>query len=119
MILDRLIRTEQNARRLAEIVGVLAKYGLADWLGSIRHTEWFRRHLTPTGFQRIAKESHEARIRLEIWCGEKLRRALERQLAYLEAETLATAVVLHDLGAPGGALEAAAGEEAFRVEITA
>ena len=27
MLLDRLTRTEQNARRLADIVGVLAKYG--------------------------------------------------------------------------------------------
>jgi ubiquinone biosynthesis protein len=66
MLLDRLTRTEQNARRLAEIVGILAKYGLADWLGGIRHTEWFRRNLTPTGFQRLAKESHEARVRLAL-----------------------------------------------------
>jgi ubiquinone biosynthesis protein len=66
MLLDRLIRTEQNARRLAEIVGVLAKYGLADWMGGIRHTEWFRRHLTPAGFQKIANVSHEARIRLAL-----------------------------------------------------
>jgi ubiquinone biosynthesis protein len=66
MLLDRLIRTEQNGRRLAEIVGVLAKYGLADWLAGIRHTEWFRKHLTPTGFQRISNVSHEARIRLAL-----------------------------------------------------
>src|SRR5438270_2084610 len=66
MLLDRLTRTEQNARRLAEIVRILAKYGLADWMGGIRHTEWIRRHLTPTGFQRIASESHEARIRLAL-----------------------------------------------------
>jgi ubiquinone biosynthesis protein len=66
MLIDRLTRTEQNARRLAEIVAILAKYGLADWMGGIRHTEWFRRHLTPSGFQRIARESHEARIRLAL-----------------------------------------------------
>jgi ubiquinone biosynthesis protein len=66
MLLDRLTRTEQNARRLAEIVGILAKYGLADWMGGIRQTEWFRRHLTPSGFQKIANESHEARIRLAL-----------------------------------------------------
>lgn len=66
MLLDRLTRTEQNARRLAEIVGVLAKYGLADWLGGVRHTEWLRRHLTPTSFQRITNLSHEARIRLVL-----------------------------------------------------
>src|SRR6476646_4258793 len=66
MILDRLTRTEQNARRLAEIVAILAKYGLADWMSGFRHLDWFRRHLTPTGFQRIANESHEARIRLAL-----------------------------------------------------
>jgi len=66
MLLDRLTRTEQNARRLAEIVGVLAKYGLADWLAGVRHTEWLRRHLTPTSFQRITNLSHEARIRLVL-----------------------------------------------------
>src|SRR6266568_5170010 len=66
MLLDRLIRTEQNARRLAEIVGVLTKYGLADWLGGIRHTEWFRKHVTTTNFQKLANVSHEARIRLVL-----------------------------------------------------
>jgi ubiquinone biosynthesis protein len=66
MLLDRLTRTEQNARRLAEIVGVLTKYGLADWLGGIRQTEWFRRHFTPTSFQKLANLSHEARIRLVL-----------------------------------------------------
>src|SRR5438270_12952515 len=66
MLLDRLTRTEQNARRLAEIVRILTKYGLADWMGGIRHTEWIRRHLTPSGFQRIASESHEARVRLAL-----------------------------------------------------
>ena len=66
MLLDRLTRTEQNARRLAEIVGVLAKYGLADWLSGIRHTEWLRRHLAPTSFQRLTDTSHEARIRLAL-----------------------------------------------------
>lgn len=66
MLLDRLARTEQNGRRLAEIVGVLAKYGLADWLAGIRHTEWLRRNLTPTGFQKITDASHEARVRLAL-----------------------------------------------------
>src|SRR5262245_5863177 len=66
MLLDRLIRTEQNARRLAEIVRILTKYGFADWMGGIKHTEWIRRNLTPSGFQRIASQSHEARIRLAL-----------------------------------------------------
>jgi ubiquinone biosynthesis protein len=66
MLLDRLTRTEQNARRLADIIGVLAKYGLADWLAGIRHTEWLRRNFTPSSFQRITNDSHESRIRLAL-----------------------------------------------------
>src|SRR5262245_37914168 len=66
MLLERLVRTEQNGRRLAEIFGVLAKYGLADWMAGIPHTEWLRRHLTPSGFRRITEASHEARIRLAL-----------------------------------------------------
>lgn len=66
MLLDRLSRTEQNGRRLAEIIGVLAKYGLADWMAGVRHVEWVRKHLTPTGFQQITNVSHEARIRLAL-----------------------------------------------------
>ena len=66
MLLDRLSRTEQSGRRLAEIVGVLAKYGLADWLAGVRHVEWLRKHFTPSGFQQISNVSHEARIRLAL-----------------------------------------------------
>ena len=56
MLLDRLIRTEQNALRVAEIVGVLAKYGLAGWFGAIPHTAWLRRHLTPARFHQIEEK---------------------------------------------------------------
>lgn len=66
MLIDRLARTEQNARRLAEIVGTLAKYGLADWLAGVPHTEWFRRHLAPRSFQTISDVTHEARVRLVL-----------------------------------------------------
>src|SRR5687767_591667 len=66
MLLDRLIRTEQNALRLAEIVGVLAKYGLAGWLAAIPHTAWLRRHLTPARFHQISEMSHECRVRLAL-----------------------------------------------------
>jgi ubiquinone biosynthesis protein len=66
MLLDRLIRTEQNALRVAEIVGVLAKYGLAGWLAAIPHTAWLRRHLTPSKFHQITEMSHETRVRLAL-----------------------------------------------------
>jgi ubiquinone biosynthesis protein len=66
MLLDRLTRTEQNARRVAEIVGVLAKYGLAGWLAAIPHTAWLRRHLTPSRFHQITEMSHETRVRLAL-----------------------------------------------------
>src|SRR5262245_10411961 len=66
MLLERLVRTEQNARRFAEIVGVLAKYGLADWLAGVPHIDWLRRHLTPSGFRKITEASHEARVRLAL-----------------------------------------------------
>src|SRR5262245_21868239 len=66
MILDRLTRTEHNARRMAEIVGVLAKYGLAGWLAAIPHTAWLRRQLTPSRFHQISEMSHEVRVRLAL-----------------------------------------------------
>src|SRR3954451_23705779 len=121
MLLDRLTRTEQNARRLAEIVAILAKYGLADWMGGFRHLDWFRRHLTTTGVQRIANESHEARIRLAltelgttfIKFGQVLGTrpdivspALADELAKLQTETppdppeVVRQTILDELGAP-------------------
>lgn len=66
MILDRLTRTEQNARRLAEIVRVLTRYGLAGWLSHVPHVGWLRRHLTTKSFQEITDVSPEARIRLAL-----------------------------------------------------
>ncbi|MBO0697793.1 MAG: AarF/ABC1/UbiB kinase family protein [Zavarzinella sp.] len=66
MLLDRLTRTEHNALRMAEIVGVLAKYGLAGWLAAIPHTAWLRRRLTPSRFHQITEMSHEVRVRLAL-----------------------------------------------------
>lgn len=61
--LEAIDRLERNARRVAEIVGVLTKYGLADWLKSIplaRVQEW----LHSTEGQAINELSTEARVRL-------------------------------------------------------
>jgi len=34
MHFSSLFRVERNARRLTEILAILGKYGLADWLGA-------------------------------------------------------------------------------------
>jgi ubiquinone biosynthesis protein len=66
MLIENLTRTESNARRLAEIVAVLAKYELADLLANMRHMEWFRRHLTTRKFEALTNVTREARIRLVL-----------------------------------------------------
>jgi ubiquinone biosynthesis protein len=58
-------RLERNTRRVGEIVGVLAKYGLAGWLKSIplaRVQEWLR----STEGQAIVELKTETRIRLAL-----------------------------------------------------
>ena len=61
---------------------------------------------------------YEARIRLGIWCGAKLRTALERNLDYVKSETLSTEVVFHPLSGKGGDREGKAGAEAYRVDFS-
>ncbi len=61
--LEAIDRLERNARRVGEIIGVLAKYGLADWLKSIplaRVHEWLR---SGDG-QAINELAAETRVRL-------------------------------------------------------
>lgn len=61
--LETIDRLERNTRRVAEIVGVLTKYGLADWLKSVpiaRVQEW----LHGAGGQAIHEIPVEARVRL-------------------------------------------------------
>lgn len=58
-------RLERNARRVGEIVGVLTKYGLADWLKSIpiaRVQSW----LQSAEGQAISELSFEERVRLAL-----------------------------------------------------
>ncbi len=63
MLLESVANLEGNARRLLEIFGVLARYGLADWLGRIRN-DWIQaRLLSPTG-ERLRGLPLYARIRL-------------------------------------------------------
>jgi isoleucyl-tRNA synthetase len=61
--------------------------------------------------------AYEARIRLEVWCGPELRRALEENEEYVRSETLGIAMKFHALESPGGKLEGKAGAEPFRVAV--
>jgi len=53
----------RNLNRVAEIAGVLAKYGLADWLDRL-DAKALRRWVKNTSVDALAQTSHEARIRL-------------------------------------------------------
>ncbi len=49
MKMDAMGRLQRDARRVAEILGVLARYGLADWLQGVP-VSWLQEHLrTPEG----------------------------------------------------------------------
>ena len=65
MKLEHLTKIDQNARRLKEIVSILAKYGLADWLQGINH-EWLQSRLTSFDGQKISNLTQEVRIRLAL-----------------------------------------------------
>jgi isoleucyl-tRNA synthetase len=82
--------------------------------------EWWAREVVAAvnGLRGDRSLAYEARIRLEVWCGPKLRAALERSLDYLKHETLAVEVSLRPLEEKGGALESSAGEEPYRVDFT-
>ncbi len=58
-------RIGRDARRLAEIVGVLGKYGLADVLHGL-HVEWLQGKLVAFDGERLGKVTREARIRLAL-----------------------------------------------------
>jgi ubiquinone biosynthesis protein len=60
-----IFRIEQNARRLTEVLGVLGRYGLADWLGG-RKVGWLRRRLRSSGGEVLGDVPREARVRLAL-----------------------------------------------------
>lgn len=65
MKLDALARLQRDARRVAEILGVLARYGLADWLQGVP-SAWLQGHLrTPEG-QPVADLKPERRLRMAL-----------------------------------------------------
>ncbi len=65
MLLESISRIERSARRLQEIISVLAKYGLADWLGGLKY-EWLQSRLISVDGTRLNTLTQEARIRLAI-----------------------------------------------------
>ena len=65
MWLESLARLRENEARLREILTVLGKYGLADWLGASR-AGWLRRRLVSHDGQRLDRFGHEERIRLAL-----------------------------------------------------
>jgi len=65
MRLKTLIRLETSARRFAEIVGVLAKYGLADWLSGADY-DWLKNLLKSEKGESLHELSTSKRIRLAL-----------------------------------------------------
>jgi len=58
-----LTRLERNLHRVGEIIGVLAKYGLADWLKGLNYS-WIQDRLQSVDGQQIADLKVEERARL-------------------------------------------------------
>jgi len=65
MRLAMLTRVERSARRLSEILSVLSRYGLADWLAGLNY-EWLQGRLVSANGARLSNLTHEARIRLAL-----------------------------------------------------
>ncbi len=65
MLLRSLTRLRENQARLREILLVLGKYGLADWLGTSR-ASWLRKWLVTPNGQRLDQLGREERIRLAL-----------------------------------------------------
>ncbi len=63
MKFNALARIERNARRAGEILGVLAKYGLADWFKGWNYS-WIQERIQSYDGQRIPDLKMEERVRL-------------------------------------------------------
>lgn len=58
-------RFDRNAKRVGEIIAILGRYGLADWLGGLNY-EFIQGRLTSFDGERLGKLTQEARIRLAL-----------------------------------------------------
>ena len=65
MKIAALTRLERNAKRVGEIIAVLAKYGLADWLKGW-HYSWVQDRIQSFDGQHIAGLKLEERVRLAL-----------------------------------------------------
>src|SRR5271169_3431175 len=63
MKLTAITRLECNVRRSGEIIGVLAKYGLADWVKGLNFS-WIQERIKSVDGQHIADLKIEERVRL-------------------------------------------------------
>lgn len=64
-MMNPLSRVEGGAKRLAEIAGILAKYGLADWLSAV-DAGWIRNRFKNEAMENLAQYSSEERICLAV-----------------------------------------------------
>src|SRR5208282_1404964 len=65
MKFSALTRLERNVHRVGEIIGVLAKYGLADWVKGINYS-WVQDRIKSCDGQQIANLKTEERVRLAL-----------------------------------------------------
>src|SRR5580693_5607327 len=65
MHLPFLPRIDRNVRRMAEILSILGKYGLADSLSGL-HLEWLQGKIVGFDGERLGSITREARIRLAL-----------------------------------------------------
>ena len=63
MKLSAITKLERNVRRSAEIIGVLAKYGLADWVKGLNFS-WIQERIKSVDGQHIPDLKIEERVRL-------------------------------------------------------
>src|SRR5437773_435660 len=55
----------RNTKRFGEILAILGRYGLADWLGGLNY-DWLQGRLVSFDGERLGKLTQEARIRLAL-----------------------------------------------------
>jgi hypothetical protein len=58
-------RFDRNAKRVGEILAILGRYGLADWLSGLNY-EWLQGRFVSFDGERLGKLTQEARIRLAL-----------------------------------------------------
>ncbi len=58
-------RIDRNAKRVGEIITILGRYGLADWLGGLNY-EFIQGRLVSFDGERLGQLTQEARIRLAL-----------------------------------------------------